>query len=140
MYLHSYGTGFRGFFFKITFFHIFFVKSTYFFPEKVSTAAAYSNKTFSSNCSRDIKSYDAINSIFILSFSEHILSSSSNFLLQIKKATFVISTTLGPILCFAISPRQQYQHHCVWRFNNFSITHILREIGFGDFRSAKSAF
>ena len=32
------------------------------------------------------------------------------------------------------------QHKCtVWKFHDFSITQILREITFEDFRSAKSA-
>ena len=38
-------------------------------------------------------------------------------------------------LCFCLS----CCCYTVWKFHNFSVTHILREINFGEFRSSKNA-
>ena len=44
----------------------------------------------------------------------------------------------GSNLCRILSPNGS-KVYSMWKFHDFSITHILREINFGDSNSAKSA-
>ena len=46
-----------------------------------------------------------------------------------------IDTTRKPIIRTCSEDRGE--NFTVWKFHDFSITHILREINFGEFRSAK---
>ena len=52
---------------------------------------------------------------------------------QIK---MTLNQTITSTTCIVTTKRE---HFTVWKLQNFSVTHILREINFGDFKSAKYA-
>ena len=47
-----------------------------------------------------------------------------------------LNQTITSTTCIVTTKRENFT---VWKLQNFSVTHILREINFGDSKSAKSA-
>ena len=57
----------------------------------------------------------------------------------LRAAVTVLILVLPKTPLRVILPKREVSNFTVWKFHDFSITQILREINFGDSRSAKSA-